>query len=127
MKILLLGKNGQVGRELQQSLAALGELVVLGRQKVDGLCADLSDLLRLSKEPETLSIIADQIGVPTGADLIADESSAYPIPARRLLNSRLNRQKLHENSSMYLPSWQTGKSRNAQGTHKRLTSKKIGL
>jgi dTDP-4-dehydrorhamnose reductase len=85
MKILLLGKNGQAGRELKLSLAPMGELVVLDHQKVDGLCAGLSDLLRLSNEPETLSIIADQIGVPTGAELIADESSAFPIPARRPL------------------------------------------
>jgi dTDP-4-dehydrorhamnose reductase len=72
MKILLLGKNDQAGRELQRSLAPLGELVALDRQKVDGLFGDLPDLLRLSKELETLSVIADQIGVPTGADPIAD-------------------------------------------------------
>ncbi|MBM5461504.1 dTDP-4-dehydrorhamnose reductase [Pseudomonas sp. P66] len=44
MKILLLGKNGQVGWELQRSLAPLGELIALDRQTVDGLCGDLSDL-----------------------------------------------------------------------------------
>lgn len=32
MKILLFGKNGQLGWELQRSLAPLGELVALGRQ-----------------------------------------------------------------------------------------------
>ena len=31
MKILLLGKNGQVGWELQRSLAPLGELIALDR------------------------------------------------------------------------------------------------
>ncbi|WP_428415513.1 dTDP-4-dehydrorhamnose reductase [Methylibium sp.] len=31
MKILLLGKNGQVGWELQRALAPLGELIALGR------------------------------------------------------------------------------------------------
>lgn len=31
MKILLLGKGGQVGWELQRSLAPLGELVALDR------------------------------------------------------------------------------------------------
>ena len=35
MKILLLGKNGQVGWELQRSLAPLGELVSLDRQDAD--------------------------------------------------------------------------------------------
>ncbi|MBV6825625.1 dTDP-4-dehydrorhamnose reductase [Pseudomonas sp. PD9R] len=289
MKILLLGKNGQVGWELQRSLAPLGELIALDRHAVDGLCGDLSDLdvlrttirqvqpdvivnaaaytavdkaesetdladrvnaqatlliaeeaassgawlihystdyvfsgqgatpwketdavapvnhygatklageqaiiasgckhlifrtswvygargnnfaktmLRLAKDRETLSVIADQIGAPTGADLIADvtalaiqkamphpelagiyhlaasgevswhgyaqyvinfaqshgellavtavnpiETTAYPTPARRPLNSRLNTQKLCDNFSLYLPDWQSGITR----------------
>jgi dTDP-4-dehydrorhamnose reductase len=47
MKILLLGKNGQLGWELQRALAPLGELVALGR---DGgaLAADFG-------HPETLA------------------------------------------------------------------------
>lgn len=44
MRILLLGKNGQVGWELQRSLAPLGELVALDRQGGVGLCGDLLDL-----------------------------------------------------------------------------------
>lgn len=289
MKILLLGKNGQVGWELQRSLAPLGELIVLDRLAVNGLCGDLSDLdalratirqakpdvivnaaaytavdkaeseteladrvngqasqvmaqeiaslggwlvhystdyvfngqgstpwqetdsvgpvnhygasklageqaiiasgckylilrtswvygargnnfaktmLRLAKDRETLSVIADQIGAPTGADLIADvtalviqqvmqrpelagvyhlaaggevswhgyashvigfaqangeslavkaispiETTAYPTPARRPLNSRLNTQKLRANFSLHLPDWQSGVTR----------------
>lgn len=35
MKILLFGKNGQVGRELQLTLPALGQLIALGREKAD--------------------------------------------------------------------------------------------
>ncbi|QSL89330.1 dTDP-4-dehydrorhamnose reductase [Pseudomonas atacamensis] len=289
MKILLLGKNGQVGWELQRSLAPLGELVALDRHPVDGLSGDLSNLeslratirqvkpdvivnaaaytavdkaeseteladrvnglasgvmaeeaaasgawlvhystdyvfngqgvtpwqetdavapvnhygssklageqaiiasgcshlifrtswvygargnnfaktmLRLAKDRETLSVIADQIGAPTGADLIADvtaltiqhamkqpelaglyhlaaagevswhgyashvidfaksqgeelavksvnpiETTAYPTPARRPLNSRLNTQKLSDNFSLHLPDWQSGVTR----------------
>jgi dTDP-4-dehydrorhamnose reductase len=289
MKILLLGKNGQVGWELQRSLAPLGELVALDRHLVDGLCGDLSNLeslratirqikpdvivnaaaytavdkaeseteladrvnglasgvmaeeaaslgawlvhystdyvfsgqgvmpwqetdpvapvnhygvsklageqaiiasgckhlifrtswvygargnnfaktmLRLAKDRETLSVIADQIGAPTGADLIADvtvlaiqqvlrrpelaglyhlaaagevswhgyashvidfaksqgeelavttvnpiETTAYPTPAQRPLNSRLNTQKLRDNFSLHLPDWQSGVTR----------------
>ncbi|SSW62078.1 dTDP-4-dehydrorhamnose reductase [Achromobacter agilis] len=47
MKILLLGKNGQVGRELCRALAPLGELVAPGRDTADlrdqeGLRATLS-------------------------------------------------------------------------------------
>jgi dTDP-4-dehydrorhamnose reductase len=289
MKILLLGKSGQVGWELQRSLAPLGELIALDRHAIDGLCGDLSDLdtlratirqvkpdvivnaaaytsvdkaeseteladrvnaqasqvmaeeaatldawlihystdyvfsglgstpwqesdavapvnhygasklageraitesgckhlilrtswvygargnnfaktmLRLAKDRETLSVIADQIGAPTGADLIADvtalaiqqvmqrpelsglyhlaasgevswhgyarhvidfakangeqlavtavnpiETAAYPTPARRPLNSRLNTQKLRDNFSLHLPDWQSGVTR----------------
>lgn len=42
MKILLLGKNGQVGWELQRSLAPLGELVSLDRHSTD-YCGNLAD------------------------------------------------------------------------------------
>lgn len=44
MKILLLGKNGQVGWELQRALAPLGALVALDRAGADGLRGDLEDL-----------------------------------------------------------------------------------
>jgi dTDP-4-dehydrorhamnose reductase len=43
MKILLFGSNGQVGWELQRSLAPLGDVVPLGRGG-GLLCGDLSDL-----------------------------------------------------------------------------------
>lgn len=43
MKILLLGKNGQVGWELQRALAPLGELTALDRAPEGGLCGDLAD------------------------------------------------------------------------------------
>ncbi|WP_371922560.1 dTDP-4-dehydrorhamnose reductase [Pseudomonas sp. H3(2019)] len=289
MKILLFGKNGQVGWELQRSLSPLGEVIALDRQKVDGLCGDLADfeslratirqvrpdfivnaaaytavdkaesepeiadrinasasrvmaeealaldawlvhystdyvfsgggqvpwreddvvapvnhygasklageraitssgckhlilrtswvygargnnfaktILRMAKDRETLSVIADQIGAPTGADLIADitmlairkivehpglggiyhlaadgetswhgyashvidfarrngealtvvsvnpiDTSAYPTPARRPLNSRLNTRKLRDNFSLHLPDWKGGVTR----------------
>ena len=42
MKILLFGKNGQVGWELQRALAPLGELVVLGSDSSE-FAADFSD------------------------------------------------------------------------------------
>lgn len=45
MKILLLGKNGQIGWELQRSLSVLGDLVALERQSVP--FGDLSNPDRL--------------------------------------------------------------------------------
>ncbi|HQZ07454.1 MAG TPA: dTDP-4-dehydrorhamnose reductase [Burkholderiaceae bacterium] len=47
MKILLFGCNGQVGWELQRSLAVLGEVLALGRDAAgnpQGLCGDLLDI-----------------------------------------------------------------------------------
>lgn len=43
MKILLFGCKGQVGWELQRSLAPLGELVALDSQGTDVLCSDFLD------------------------------------------------------------------------------------
>ena len=43
MKILLLGQNGQLGWELQRSLAHLGELLALDRSSTSH-CGDLSNL-----------------------------------------------------------------------------------
>ncbi len=53
MKILLLGKNGQVGWELLRSLAPLGELVAPGRDD-PGLCGDLSNLDGLARTVQTV-------------------------------------------------------------------------
>ena len=47
MKILLFGKNGQVGWELQRSLAPLGELIALDRHSTE-LCGDLANLAGIS-------------------------------------------------------------------------------
>jgi nucleoside-diphosphate-sugar epimerase len=49
MKILLLGKNGQVGWELQRALAPLGTVVALDRGGADGLRGDLEDLEGLDR------------------------------------------------------------------------------
>jgi dTDP-4-dehydrorhamnose reductase len=129
-------------------------------------------MLRLAQEREKLSIINDQFGAPTGADLIADvtahaitrvlqagaqqnalagiyhlvangtttwydyakhvlaqalvlqptrqfkaveikavESNAFPTPARRPKNSRLDTSKLQANFGLTLPPWQVGVNR----------------
>ena len=46
MKILLFGKGGQVGWELQRSLAPLGEIVALDREDAAPLSGDLTDPAR---------------------------------------------------------------------------------
>jgi dTDP-4-dehydrorhamnose reductase len=44
MKILLLGKDGQLGRELQRSLKSIADVVALGRRVERDGCGDLSKL-----------------------------------------------------------------------------------
>jgi dTDP-4-dehydrorhamnose reductase len=48
LKILLLGKNGQVGWELQRSLAPLGEVLALDRHSTS-YCGDLSKPVELAQ------------------------------------------------------------------------------
>lgn len=123
-------------------------------------------MLRLAKERTELSVINDQIGAPTGAELLADctahairvalakpevaglyhlvasntttwydyaalvfeqareagielaieklnavPTSAYPTPAKRPQNSRLNTEKFQQNFDLVLPSWDIGVKR----------------
>jgi dTDP-4-dehydrorhamnose reductase len=44
LKILLFGKNGQVGWELQRALAPIAELVAVDREDTDPACGDLTDV-----------------------------------------------------------------------------------
>ncbi len=125
-------------------------------------------MLRLAAERDALNVIADQMGAPTGADLLADmtalalprvrthealggtyhcaaagetswhgyaqfviewarargqpikvapdkiaaiPTSAYPTPAQRPLNSRLDTRKLQATFNVTLPPWQQGVQR----------------
>jgi dTDP-4-dehydrorhamnose reductase len=80
MKILLLGKNGQVGWELQRSLAPLGELFALGRDGAD-LCGDLSDLDGLAR---TVQTVRPDVIVNAAAHTAVDRAESEPELARRL-------------------------------------------
>lgn len=81
MKILLLGKNGQVGWELQRSLAVLGEVVALDRQGVGGLCGDLADLAGLAR---TVQTVQPKIIVNAAAYTAVDKAESESAPARTL-------------------------------------------
>jgi len=54
MKILLLGKDGQVGWELQRSLAVLGQVLALNSRSQD-YCGDLTNLLGLEATVRTFA------------------------------------------------------------------------
>ncbi len=171
--------------------AATGPLSVYGRTKLEGEAAIRASgcrhlilrtswvyaarggnfartMLRLAAERERLTVIDDQVGAPTGADLLADvtahalrslawhpelagtyhavaagetswhgyarfviewarahgqtikvaadaiepvPTSAFPTPARRPLNSRLDTRKLRTAFGLTLPPWQVGVER----------------
>jgi dTDP-4-dehydrorhamnose reductase len=81
MKILLLGKNGQVGWELQRSLAPLGELVALDRHSTtaDGGCGDLTNLDGLR---ETVQRLRPAVIVNAAAHTAVDKAESEPDLAR---------------------------------------------
>ncbi|MDO5691919.1 MAG: dTDP-4-dehydrorhamnose reductase [Pseudomonadota bacterium] len=81
MKILLLGKNGQVGWELQRSLAPLGEIVALDRIGQDGLCGDLSDLDGLAA---TVRAVQPEVIVNAAAYTAVDKAESESALAHRI-------------------------------------------
>ncbi|MDP3709031.1 MAG: dTDP-4-dehydrorhamnose reductase [Polaromonas sp.] len=80
MKILLLGKNGQVGWELQRSLAPLGEVIALDRHSQD-FCGDLSDLQGLAA---TVQAVCPDLIVNAAAHTAVDKAESEPELARTL-------------------------------------------
>lgn len=81
MKILLLGKNGQVGWELQRSLAPLGDVIALDRTGQDGLCGDLYDLQGLAS---TVGAVQPQVIVNAAAYTAVDKAESEPELAHRI-------------------------------------------
>jgi len=81
MKILLLGMNGQVGWELQRSLAPLGELVALDFDSPGPLAADFTQPEALAA---TLRAVAPQIIVNAAAHTAVDKAEAEPELARTI-------------------------------------------
>ena len=80
MRVLLLGAGGQVGWELQRSLAPLGELIALDRYGSglhDGthgnLCGDLADLRGLA---ETVQKVRPDVIVNAAAHTAVDKAES---------------------------------------------------
>ena len=78
MKILLFGKDGQVGRELQRTLPMLGEVVALGKADVD--LTDL-DKLRAVLSEQAPEIIVNAAAYTAVDKAESDEATAYRINA----------------------------------------------
>ena len=81
MRILLFGKNGQVGWELQRALAPLGELVALDFDSAGPLSADFSKPEALAA---TVRAVRPQIIVNAAAHTAVDKCESEPELARAL-------------------------------------------
>ena len=81
MKILLFGKNGQVGWELQRSLAPLGDIVALDHDGAPGLSGNFADPESLAA---TVRAIAPDLIVNAAAHTAVDKAESEPDFARAL-------------------------------------------
>lgn len=80
MKILLFGKSGQVGWELQRSLAPLGELIALATDSKE-LCGNFADLDGLAR---TVRFIAPDVIVNAAAHTAVDVAESEPEHVRTI-------------------------------------------
>ena len=81
MKILLFGKNGQVGWELQRSLAPLGDIVALDHDGAPGLSGDFAHPESLAA---TVRAVAPDLIVNAAAHTAVDKAESEPDFARAL-------------------------------------------
>ncbi len=80
LKILLLGKNGQVGWELQRSLAPLGEVLALDRHSKT-YCGDLSQAGQLA---QTVLAYQPHVIVNAAAHTAVDRAESEPALAHTI-------------------------------------------
>ena len=80
MKILLLGKTGQVGWELQRSLAPLGEVIALDHDSTN-FCGDFGNLSGLA---ETVRTVKPDVIVNAAAHTAVDKAESEPDLVRTL-------------------------------------------
>lgn len=70
MKLLLIGKTGQVGQELQQTLTTLGEVVAVGRDTVD--------LSQPESVRQVMESVLPQVVVNAAAYTAVDKAESEP-------------------------------------------------
>ena len=80
MKILLFGKNGQVGWELQRSLAVLGPVTALGHDG-DDHCGDFSNPAGIA---DAVRALRPDVIVNAAAHTAVDKAESEPELARQL-------------------------------------------
>ena len=80
MKILLFGKNGQIGWELQRSLASLGEVIALSTHSTD-YCADFNNPDGVA---QTVLAIKPHIIVNAAAYTAVDKAESEPAVAQAI-------------------------------------------
>ena len=81
MKVLLFGKNGQVGWELQRSLAPLCHLVALDRNDVSPICGDLADPAGLAS---VIREVRPDVIINAAAHTAVDQAETEPDLARAI-------------------------------------------
>jgi dTDP-4-dehydrorhamnose reductase len=81
MRILLFGKRGQVGWELQRSLAPLGQIVALDCEGQGSLCGDFTDLAGLAA---CVRAVAPDVIVNAAAHTAVDKAESEPELARTI-------------------------------------------
>ncbi len=86
MKILLFGTDGQVGWELQRSLAPLGELLIMGLDRATNPGGLSGDFTQLDALAETVRTVRPDVIVNAAAHTAVDKAQSEPEFAR-LLNA----------------------------------------
>lgn len=81
MKVLLFGKNGQVGWELQRALAPIADLVAVDREDTGVLCGDLTDVDRVLA---TVQRVRPDAIVNAAAHTAVDKAESEPDLARAI-------------------------------------------
>lgn len=123
MKILLIGKNGQLGWELQRSLVTLGELVAVDFIDTK-LCGDLTNLQGIA---QTIRTVKPDVVVNAAAYTAVDKAESEKVLSR-LLNADSVEIIARETAKIgaLLVHYSTDYIFNGEGTHYRQEDEQTG-